>query len=168
MRALAFVAVVSAVAAAAEPEDYSPTGSVSSQGRVATFSADRVVSPTANLSRRADGSWAGTLGARAIDVAVTRDALRGVDVNLTVTRTKGRTAFEGLVAQRPFRLELTEGRIEVRWGQSVQQYVREKDGAWRTLSMATPYGLALEGQAAEPSPPEPQLVLAFIANTVGR
>jgi hypothetical protein len=151
-------------ARAADPNGYAPTGSVASNGNVTTFSDDRVVSPVANLSRRPDGSWAGELAGRPIDVAVTADGIRGVEVNLSITAEKDETQVAGLVFGRPFRLDLRKDRIDVRYDRVVQQHTRQKDGTWHPLSMQTPYALELKGQAAAPSPPLPQLVLSFIAN----
>lgn len=140
-------------------------GSVASNGSVTTFTADTVTSPTVNVSRRTDASWAGVLRGQPIDLDAN---LRGVNVNLTVERdtTRGKTTVAGLVFQKPFRLVLSPEQLEVRVGNTVEQYVREKDGTWRPQAPSARYSLRLEGDAASANPPLPQLVLAFIANGV--
>ena len=98
----------------ARSENYVPTGSVQWLSRGATFDAVRVRSPKMNLARRTDGSWAGTFENRAIDVSVTPEAVRGVDLLLHREREGHTTIITGQFQGRIVRFELGDERALIR------------------------------------------------------
>lgn len=140
-----------------------PTGEVVLYDRSVSFDAVRVRSPKANLARRTDGSWAGVLDGRPVDVSVTETRLTGVDLLLTRAESfPGVVVITGQVRGRMVRFELDDRRAKL-WGPlgSVELTGREVEPTQTTYG---PQGnLELRGEAGDLEPPWPQLALALVA-----
>ena len=63
--------------------EFTAAGEVQFYSRSASFDSSRVRSTRMNLAKRTDGSWAGTFLDQPVDVSVTPDKIRGV--NLTIS-----------------------------------------------------------------------------------
>jgi hypothetical protein len=153
--------------AAPEPE-YKPTGEVVIYERTSTFDGTHVRGPSCNLSRRDDGSWGGVLGGRGIDVAVTNDSIRGVD--LTISReesTRGHQVITALFMGLIYRFELSADGAIIRTPTRSMTFPGRVVGE-RLASYGGGVGGAhgdftLRGDASLENPPWPQLALALLA-----
>jgi len=143
--------------------EYSPSGNIQLFNSGASFDAVRVRSPYANISKRTDGTWAGTLRETFIDVSVTDTHVRGA--NMLLTRgdsTAGHYVVTGQVNGRIVRFELDQEKAMIRTTTFSTTLTP------RTLQAdAAAYGgqseLQLRGQAALIDPPWPQMALALVA-----
>lgn len=143
--------------------EFKATGEVLLYDRTASFDAYRVRSPSCNLSKRTDGSWAGVLAGRAIDVTVTDQRISGVELMLTREKSEGnKTVITGQFQGRIYRFELDDERAIMR-GPNMAFTL---DGRQVGPSQTT-YGprgdLQLRGEAGAQSPPWPQVAFAFTA-----
>lgn len=142
---------------------YVATGGLQANRFGATFDAVRVRAPHTNLSKRTDGSWAGTLNDGAIDTTVTEDSVRGVGVLLTRKVTAEGVVILGQVQGQILRFELGPDRVRVR----TPQWSFDFDGraaAEGGMAWGPRQDLVLTGEAADPATaPWPQLGLALAA-----
>ncbi len=140
-----------------------PTGGLSLYNRSVTFDAVRVRGPNVNLSRRTDGSWAGVLDARAVDVTVTDTRIVGVDLLLTRAQSEpGRLVITGQFQGLIYRFELDDERVVIRGpSRSYDLPGRQLGGDQTTYG---PQGnLVLQGQAGAERPPWPQLAFGLLS-----
>ena len=143
--------------------EYTPSGHVQLFNRGASFDAVRVRSPQANISKRTDGTWAGTLRETFIDVSVTDTHVRGANILLTRgDSTAGHYVVTGQVNGRIVRFELDQDQALIRTTTFSTTLTP------RTLQAdAAAYGprseLQLRGQAALIDPPWPQMAFALVA-----
>lgn len=124
----------------------------------ASFDANRVVAPRANLTRRSDSSWGGLLMNQPIDASVTTDRLTGVNLMMNWTLGPEGIVITGQWQGRILRFEVNRSVALVRTN---------------TLSVTLPrndahsFGpdgqLRLLGEAGLVHPPMPQFGLAMIA-----
>ena len=143
--------------------EFKSTGEVALYNRSAAFDASRVRSPKANLSKRTDGSWGGTLTDRPVDVSVTDTRITGVDLMLTREKSEGnKMVITGQFQGRIYRFELGDKRAIIRApNQSVTLDGRQVGPEQTTYG---PQGnLQLRGEAGTDDPPWPQIAFALIA-----
>lgn len=143
--------------------EFKPTGEFALRSFGATFDHYRVRSPVVNLAVRTDGSWAGLLSGRGIDVSADDTAIRGVDLVLSRADSKpGHIVITGQFNGKMVRFEFDETGAKIRtphfsntfYGRSVGEGV-------------TTYGpnreVSLKGEASSNTPPWPQFGLALLA-----
>ncbi len=140
--------------------EFVATGEVQLHSQGAAFDAVRIRKPSANLSKRTDGSWGGVMGGQAIDVAVTPKRVSGVNLTLVLEESGGP---KGTVITGQF-----QGNI-VRFEIGPNQALIRTANRSTTLTASGPgtYGprgeLELKGEASLPEPPWPQFALAMLA-----
>lgn len=140
-----------------------PTGEVVLYDRNASFDAVRVRSPHANLSRRVDGSWAGVLHGRPVDVSVTETRVTGVDLVLTRAESfPGVVVITGQFRGRLYRFELDDRRAKL-WGPAVSVELSGREVGPTQTTYGPQGNLELRGEAGGPLPPWPQLAFALLA-----
>ncbi len=147
---------------ALKPE-YVPLGEVRLHDRSCSFDAVRVRNVHTNLSQRTDGSWGGVLLDRAVDVSVTEDTVRGVDVLLSRKEsTEGHLVITGQFRGGIYRFELTDDLALIRTPtNSVTLHGRvigEKEVSWGKGAV-----LRVFGKAGDENPPWPQIAFAMLA-----
>lgn len=175
----AATAVLAARPAAAQDAPFEPTGEVrflayGTTGTSAAFDAVRVVGPLVNLARRDDGTWAGDLLGRTVNLEVTKDGLAAPNVNLQFSSRDGRVHLEGLFFGRRIRVDLDAKKLEGRFGPCAVDLARKHadllEGnlgcapGTRNPPQSGRASVKLLGQAAEREPPMPQLALALLAS----
>jgi hypothetical protein len=143
--------------------EYKPTGEVHAYDTTSTFDAVRVRAPRANLTKRTDGSWGGTLGDRGVDVSVDETHIRGAELLLSrEDSTANHTVITGQFQGRIFRFEWDEAKALVRTPSKSLTY----QGRVVTEGI-TKYGpqgdLELRGEASLEKAPWPQIAFALIA-----
>jgi len=143
--------------------DFEATGSIQLRSFGATFDKYRVRSPSANLAVRTDGSWAGVLSGRAIDVSVDETTLRGVDLVLSRSEsTPDNTVITGQFEGKMLRFEFDAKGARIRTPRFSNTYYGRfpKEGA---LNYGQGGEVTLKGEAASATPPWPQFALALVA-----
>ncbi len=176
VRGLAALAALAAAPAFAQETPYEPTGEVrfhaGGLGSGASFSADRVVGPSVNMTRREDGGWAGDLRGHDLDLRATDTRLMGPNVNLLFSQKGDRVEVEGLFFNQRIRVKLDARKLEGRFGACSMDMARSKEGSTfrgdvgclRAGMPASGKGaIQLLGEAAGSKPPLPQLALALTA-----
>jgi hypothetical protein len=177
--AAGILAVALAVPALAEETPFEATGEVrflayGASGSGASWSADRVVGPMVNMSRREDGGWAGDLLGRDLSLNLESGRLTGSNVNLQISQKGGRIDVEGLFYNQRVRISLDGKKLQGRMGDCSFDFARAKNGAvfrgdvgcmrpGQRMPASGKAGLELFGEAASENPPLPQLALALIA-----
>ncbi len=165
MRALwAVVALSACTLPAVRPElqkEFVATGSIQLHSRFASFDSVRVRSTRTNLAMRTDGSWAGVIDDRPVDVNIYENRIAGIGLQLTRVREGNNVIFTGQVHGRLVRFEFSDEVAMIRDGGAVTlvgRVVGEK------LTTYGPGGeLQLIGEAGLQSPPWPQFALALVA-----
>jgi hypothetical protein len=145
-------------AGAPESEPFRPSGEILFFDASAAFDANRVIGPHVNVSRRSDGSWAGTIEQDVVDINVTADRLTGANLKASIQHNK-----RGLVISGQWRDLILYYQIG-----SDQVLIRSPNYSLSLLSSEPgiygPYRqLKLIGEAAKADPPMPQFVLALVA-----
>ncbi len=143
--------------------DYKPSGEITLRSFNASFDAYRVRSPNANLAVRTDGSWAGMLSGRGIDVSADETTIRGVDLILSRADSKpGYVVITGQFQGKMLRFEFDETGAKIRTPKFSNSYQGRflKDGA---MNYGLGGELSLRGDAGGSTPPWPQLGLALLA-----
>jgi len=173
-------AVVLASVLAAAPE-WEPAGEVvfhirGQPGTGASFDADRLVGPTANLTRT-DGTWAGDIAGENVSLEISPSRIVGSNVDLHVGQEKGKTSIRGLFFGRQLKLEYDTKTVSGRVGACSFNLDRKGAGNFegavgcvrrRQTLPQTGYGvLKLIGHAADQPPSFPQLPLALVAVLAG-
>lgn len=131
---------------------------VDSTATSAAFNDERVVGATVNMSRRADGSWGGTLAGELITIDAAGSAILGAGTNLHVKREGGEFVVGGYLRSAPVRVVIDAE--EIRLTHPSRSFELPRLGA----GQFGPRGeLRLEGLAADPSSaPSLQLALALL------
>jgi hypothetical protein len=145
--------------AAAPEADFVKTGEiVYTRGGSAAFSADRVVGPNINFSKRADGSWAGVLKDQLYNVKVSPG--RMVANNLLFTWEESLEGFrgEGRLQGRYFRFEVNEQQLIIRASNQSLTLPASGPGIYGN----TTNSVQLKGDAATLPPPMPQFALTLM------
>ncbi len=147
----------------AKNTEFKPTGEVLLYNRTASFDAYRVRSPKCNLSKRTDGSWAGVLIERPIDVTVTDKRITGVEFMLTREQSEGNhTVITGQMQGRIYRFEFDDTRAIIRAPNA--SFTLDGRQVGPTQTTYGPQGnLQLRGEAGSENPPWPQLGFALMA-----
>lgn len=170
-------AAIVAAPAAAQEVPYEPIGEVRfitvGMGAGASFDEDRIVGPAVNLTRREDGTWAGDLGGRDLDLHGSDGKLVGANVSLNYSQKDGRTEVEGLFFGTRIRFSLDAKRFRGRIGTCSIDFTRRGGGVYRgdvgcvrsgtRLPNTGKARMELLGEAAGASPPLPQLAFALIS-----
>ena len=143
--------------------EFKPTGELLLYNRTASFDAYRVRSSKCNLVRRTDGSWAGTLAERPIDVSVTDRRLSGVELMLTRELSGGnKTVITGQFQGRIYRFEFDEQRALFR-GPNVAFTLDGRQVSPTQTTYGPQGNLQLRGEAGGENAPWPQMGFALIA-----
>jgi hypothetical protein len=143
--------------------EFRPTGTMQMYNRTASFDAVRVRSPKANMSKRTDGSWGGTIEGFAVDVSVTDTMVRGV--NLLLTReesTLNHIVITGQFQGRIYRFELDENLALIRTNRTSLTF-KTRGPVENGIAYGPLKNLVLQGDAAAESPPWPQFAFALMA-----
>ncbi|WP_248342562.1 hypothetical protein [Anaeromyxobacter paludicola] len=179
MRALApALAACSLLAASAFAQEWRPTGEVQfiasgSASGSASFDDARVVGPLVNMTRRADGTWAGDLKRHDYDLRLEQDHLHGTNFDVWVTTKDGHTEIRGLVEGKRISVEIDEKSLSGRYGACSLDMPRKEPGLFQgevgcvyrkgVLPTTGRAGVRLSGSAAAVPPPPAQLALALAA-----
>ncbi len=178
VRAAAAVLLASIAASAlAQSPEYEPTGEVRFRaggfGGSTSFSADRVVGPNVNMTRREDGGWAGDLLGQNLDLHLDPNRLSGPNVNLGFSQKGDAISIEGLFFGRRVRLDFDRKKLQGRMGACSLDMKHLKTAAIFRGSYGCMAGggmpasgigdVQLYGDAAAEKPPLPQLTLALVA-----
>lgn len=138
-------------------------GEVRVRGRSASFDAVRVRNAVINISKRTDGSWGGTFDSRPVDVSVTDDTIRGVE--LLISRkdsTADKTIITGQFQGRIYRFELDANQALVRTPNMSMTFPGRVVAEGQT-SFGASQDFVLVGEAGKESPPWPQIAFALMA-----
>lgn len=151
------LAVFATVALAAQ---YTPRGEVAMNGISVSFDDHQIVGPMVSVSRRADGSWAGTIGRTAVEVNAAGDRITGSNLNLRVERNGTSVVVAGTWNYRTVRFDIGATKATVRIGNHQAEYERQADGVtWRSPSVVTRYTMTLAGDAQAHAMPQTALAL---------
>jgi hypothetical protein len=167
------VPVAAIPAGETRPRDFTATGSVNlygyGAGQSADFSDFRVVGPRVNMTRNADGTWAGNLDGREMILTIAPGRIDGYGVNLYVFKKGTTVSVQGMFGQRQvwFTLKPDEiqgttdgGRCSFDLNRNAQGLFQGGVGCVGQVTTAT---LQLSGAAADvQNPIVPQLVLALL------
>jgi hypothetical protein len=140
----------------------------------ASFDQDRVVGPGVNMSLDEGGTWSGNLGDADVVLTVSPQKLFGAGMSVALSRKDDSLSVEGLAFGQRVRLELDGKKLHGRYGAcSFDLKRRSRDvltgsvGCFRgrrgTSPVTAQATLQLAGDAAEPAPPLPQMVLALLS-----
>ncbi|HET9554570.1 MAG TPA: hypothetical protein VFP50_16515 [Anaeromyxobacteraceae bacterium] len=175
LRTLAVLAALSAAPRAALA--FEPTGELTfnagglSAGGAA-FDGERVVGPSVNVSRQESGGWAGDLSGANMELAVSASRLSGAGVSLALEQRPNALKVEGLFFGQRVRLALDEKKFVGRYGRCSFELTRKAPGIYRgdlgcmrtgSFPSTARVVFRLTGQAADATPPLPQMILALLA-----
>lgn len=142
------------------------------RGASAAFDDSRVVGPTVNLTRTAEGTWSGDLHGRSVALQVTDRRISAPNVELFVETAGGATTVRGNFFGRRYSLAYGPRKLTGRAGGCSVELTRTKKGnlagttgcaGGRRMPIVTRTFVRLVGQARDPAPPFPQFVLALLA-----
>lgn len=165
----------------AAPPGYEATGQISFHvrggvGQGASFDAERVIGPTANLTNT-EGVWAGDIGGQNVSLDVSPTRIIGANVDLHIGQQGDKRSIRGNFFGQRLSLEYSAKTLSGRVGACSFSLDRKRAGVYEgTVGCMdrgarlprTGYGiLNLAGQAAEPEPPSPQFPLALVATLIG-
>lgn len=140
--------------------DFQPTGEViSSLGSSVAFNDDRILGPEINLTRRTDGTWAGTINDTLVDIRVKEGNLHGIHIDLHWESTDGGFKAQGLIGQRIIRVQVDEKWLEVQNGRTSASLWRTGPGTFED----TRGSMRLEGEAQALRMPQTVLALLVAA-----
>ncbi len=143
--------------------EFKPTGELLLYNRTASFDAYRVRSIKCNLSKRTDGSWAGMLAERPIDVTVTERRLSGVELMLTREESDShKTVITGQFQGRIYRFEFDAHRALLR-GPNVAFTLDGREVSPTQTTYGPQGNLQLRGEAGSEDAPWPQMAFALMA-----
>jgi hypothetical protein len=176
MRTLRSLVVLAALLAAFPSPAYEPTGSLdytaAGGSGGATFDHRQVVGPQVTMSALASGGWGGELGHHGVRLEATATRLAGAGVLLSLSQRDGGLLVEGRYLGRRVRLTLTPGALTGRYGRCSFELKRSEPGLYvgdvgcqrvRGPSTTDKATFRLQGEAAGPEAPLPQLPLALLA-----
>jgi len=157
----------------AESQALEPEGRVLVHGGLrgpsASFGADRVIGPTINMTRGADGEWVGWLRGVALNLAVADGQISSSTLTMNVQELSDGIEIRGLWNAEPPGLG---DQISIRVTRK-ELYVREPfvnppvylDGIGEGSYGTGRFGNSVEliGTAAQLHPPQPQFALALLA-----
>ncbi|ACL64189.1 conserved hypothetical protein [Anaeromyxobacter dehalogenans 2CP-1] len=148
------------------PEEYVPTGEIQTRGESTSFNAWRVVGPRVNMTRRPDGTWAGTLVGRNYILKPGADGrLTAPGADLHFLRWGKELAVLGNLGDLKIRLRFRPGPGLPNPGGKVCRFNGNLIDCRVEEARAQP-GVRLRGEAADlDQPVMPQLGLALIAIT---
>lgn len=151
-------------APAAAEADYVPAGEVRIR-LSASYDATRVRGPNTNLTRAADGRWAGSISGNSVRLQVTPTRISGAGVTLTVAREADRLSVQGTASGARVRIVATKTSIDAQAGERRFNATRDADGNWRQANLAGgATNFRFTGSASDPlTAPSPQWILAVIA-----
>lgn len=178
-RALAVtILLATPLAGAAQSPPFQATGEIyflgfGGAGGGASYSDDRIIGPTVNLTRREDGGWAGDLLGQNVDLLVTPTRLSAPNFDVHLERKGDLLIIRGNVFGQHFSVEMTPKALSGRSGNCSFDLARREPGLLRgsigcmtrrsSLPSTGSGTLKLAGDAAGREPSLPQLALAFIA-----
>jgi hypothetical protein len=140
------------------------TGGFDYRGTSASFSADRVLGSTFDISSRSDGSWAGRVGDDIVDLSMRFGALRGAQTTLSWTETPTGVTIDGMFYGQLMHFDLNDKVINVKSGTGITNGGTPRSFELRRIDRDHfEGGFGVRGIAADVHPPEPQLALALAA-----
>ncbi|HME89862.1 MAG TPA: hypothetical protein VKE49_00450 [Myxococcaceae bacterium] len=143
---------------AAKSAGFQPTGAIVFARGSASFDANRVAGPRINVTKRSDGTWAGTLDDQIVDVTVNGNRLVGSFMTMSVEQSSNGVLITGQWLGRILRFQVTPDQVVVRTPNRSLTLNRKGEGEYG------PGGeLRLSGEAALLNPPMPQFALAMAA-----
>lgn len=142
--------------------EFKPLGEIRFRSGSASFDESRVVGPHVNVSRRADGSWAGNLMEGTVDVSVYPDRVVGVGLTLAIERKSDTNIITGQYQGRILRFEVGAEQLLIRTPSISTTLPRTGDGMYGRDGVVRFFG-----QAADADPPWPQFGLALAAAFLG-
>lgn len=147
------------------PDEYVPTGEIQTRGESTSFNAWRVVGPRVNMTRRPDGTWAGTLVGRNYILKPGDGSLTAPGADLHFLRWGKELAVLGNLGDLKIRLRFHPGPGLSTTGGKVCRFNGNLVDCRVAEARAQP-GIRLSGEAANlDQPVMPQLGLALIAIT---
>lgn len=163
MAAACFALALSACAStdgARGASGFQPSGEVfSSLGSSVAFNDERILGPEINLTRRADGTWAGTINGTLVDIRVKEGNLHGIHIDLNWQPIEGGFKAQGLIGQRIVRVQVDEKWLEVQNGRTSASLWRTGPGTFED----TRGSMRLEGEAQDLKMPQTVLALLVAA-----
>ncbi|HLT28667.1 MAG TPA: hypothetical protein VK013_01390 [Myxococcaceae bacterium] len=157
--ALGMTACASTDGARGTPE-FQATGEVlSTRGTSVAFNDDRILGPEINLTRRTDGSWAGTINDTLVDIRVKEGNLHGIHIDLHWKPVEGGFRAQGLIGQRIVRVQVDGKWLEVQNGPASASLWRTGPGSFEDTQGA----MLLKGEAQELRMPQTLLALLVVA-----
>lgn len=141
--------------------EFKPSGEVLAYSRIVSFDSVRVRSPHVNLSKRTDGSWAGTFAERPVDVSVTDSRVRGVDFILNRDVEGNKVIITGQFQGRIYRFELDDQQAMIRGPNSSMTYPGRQNTP-RGIMYGPMGNLELRGEAGHELAPWPQIGFALM------
>lgn len=142
--------------------EFKPSGEVLLYNRSVSFDAVRIRSPLANMTKRTDGSWGGTVNNAPLDITVNENRVSGVNFSMTRENSEGnKVIYTGQFQGRIYRFELDEQQAMIRAPAKSMTLPGRQVG-----NNQTTYGpmgnLQLRGEAGSDNPPWPQLALSLM------
>lgn len=130
-------------------------GEIASSVGGATWDTNHVTGLKADLVRRPDGSWGGTLGKNVIDVTVYPDRIVGANCSLAISQEGKKLIIFGQVNADIVRFEIDDQQLLIRTpNHSITQ----------PRSATNMFGdITFSGDAILENPPEPQFAFALVA-----
>lgn len=137
------------------------------RGPSASFDANRVIGPAINVSRRSDGTWAGWIRDRAVNLHLKGNEIGDASVTLRIQELPDGVEVRGLWIQAPRSQDISI-RVTATEFYAREPHVRppiylesaEAPGHYGRGAFAN--AVELVGEAALPHPPEPQFALALL------
>jgi hypothetical protein len=137
---------------------FEPTGTIVFMRGSASFDANRVAGPRINVTKRSDGTWAGTLDEQSVDVTLKGNRIVGAFMTLSWEQSSSGVLITGQWLGRILRFEVTPEQALVRTPNRSLTLSRKAEGEYG------PGGeLRLTGEARMLNPPMPQFGLAMAA-----
>jgi hypothetical protein len=144
------------------PAEYVPNGEVAVMGaNGATFDDWRVVGPRVNLTRRADGTWAGSILGEDVLLTPGEGTLSGPGGNLNFVRWGKDVLVQGSLGRRQFQIRFQPGPGYPYSGGGILCLGGPK--SVDCTEARSQGNVMLRGQAAIPDAPMPQFGLALLA-----
>ncbi len=137
---------------------FEPTGTIVFMRGSASFDANRVAGPRINVTKRSDGTWAGTLDEQSVDVTVTGNRIVGAFMTLSWEQSSNGVLITGQWLGRILRFQVTPEQVLVRTPNRSLTLNKKAEGEYG------PGGeLRLTGEARVLNPPMPQFGFAMAA-----
>ena len=137
------------------------------RGPSVSFYEDRVIGPTINMTRNADGTWSGWIRNRAINLSVTPGQVSSPTLTMNIQDLPEGVEISGLwigghESGEQIAMRVTPKELSVREPFVHPPVYLDADGEGRYGTGAYGGAVELKGTAALPHPPQPQFALALL------